>query len=222
MCILDSSGFQTLVKCLHCRWILGITDSPFTFGYGIFPRYIACFWSIDNENYKTNRTGLSIHVTGNGFQTVFYQPVWKKRVFIAGIQPGNTYTLTAHFINTAFPAFIGVRQERVIGLIETTPNPPQCNFSRFDFPMRSEYWMYFFSRHFRHNCVASAATSRKEHSCLLAHWITRAFWICSRLRILLGEWALWRRSHLQTVYLYQKTSLRWSGYIDSRCSSYQW
>ncbi len=61
-----------------------------------------------------------------GFRQFFYQPVWKKRVFIAGLQPGHAYTLTAHFINTTFPAFIGVRQERIGGFIETTPDPPQC------------------------------------------------------------------------------------------------
>ncbi len=67
-------------------------------GYAVFPRYIACFWSFARSNSKIDRTGLSIHITGSEFLTAVYQPIEKKEVFIAGLQPDHVYSLVVGIV----------------------------------------------------------------------------------------------------------------------------
>ncbi len=95
-----------------------------TFGYAIFPRYIACFWSFDGDNDKT--TGLSIHINGSEFQSVVYQPIEKKQVFIAGLQPDHVYSLAVNIATTHSLGATGAHEESLVNFVETTPGVSIC------------------------------------------------------------------------------------------------
>ncbi len=94
------------------------------FGYAVFPRYIACFWSFDRSNSKINRSALSIHVTGSEFRTAVYQPIEKKQVFIAGLQPDHVYSLAVHIVTINPLGFKGLHEESLVSFVEATPKSP--------------------------------------------------------------------------------------------------
>ncbi len=94
------------------------------FGYAVFPKYIACFWSFDRSNSKIDRTGLSIHITGSEFRTAIYQPIEKKQVFIAGLQPDHVYSLDVHVVTINPLGFKGLHEESLVSFVEATPKSP--------------------------------------------------------------------------------------------------
>ncbi len=95
--------------------------TPLTFGYAVFPRHIACFWSLDRSHSNTKRTGLSIYITGGEIQAVVYQPIEKKQVFIAGLQPDRGYTLAVDIVTIDSPGFKGFQEESIANFVEATP-----------------------------------------------------------------------------------------------------
>ncbi len=94
------------------------------FGYAVFPRYIACFWSFDRSNSKIDRTGLSIHITGSEFRTAVYQTIEKKQVFVAGLQPDHVYSLVVGIVTINPLGFKGVHEEGLVSFVEATPRSP--------------------------------------------------------------------------------------------------
>ncbi len=82
-----------------------------------------CFW-IDRSNFTINRTGLSIHVTGSEFRTAVYQPIEKKLVCIAGLQPDHVNSLAVDIVAINPVGVKGVHDESLVSFFETTPMIP--------------------------------------------------------------------------------------------------
>ncbi len=71
-------------------------------------------------------TGLSIHINGREFQSVVYQPIEKKQVFIAGLQPDHVYSLAVNIATINSLGATGAHEESLVNFVETTPSLSIC------------------------------------------------------------------------------------------------